>query len=99
MWIMGPASGIGRAMAREFMSSPKQSACCMKKLLLLVSVLLLWIGLRCYAGPFQSSVIVIIRHAEKPDVGDVLAPAGEARANAYVDYFEHFTVHSNEIRF
>jgi hypothetical protein len=32
-------------------------------------------------------------------VGDGLAPAGEARAKAYVDYFEHFTVHSNEIRF
>jgi hypothetical protein len=95
----GRRSGIGRAMAREFTSSRKQSACRMKNLVLLVSVLLLWLGLRCYAGQLQGSVIVIIRHAEKPDVGDGLAPAGEARAKAYVDYFEHFTVHSNEIRF
>jgi hypothetical protein len=71
----------------------------MKNLLLLVSVLLLWMGMRGYAGPLQSSVIVIIRHAEKPDAGDGLAPAGEARANAYVDYFEHFTVHAKVIHF
>ena len=39
-----------------------------------------------FAGKPQSSVIVVIRHAEKPDTGDGLAPAGEARANAYVDF-------------
>jgi hypothetical protein len=37
--------------------------------------------------------LLIIRHAEKPDgdnAGPGLAPAGEARAKAYVDYFQHF---------
>jgi hypothetical protein len=51
------------------------------------------------ANPLQSSVVIIVRHAEKPDTGDGLAPAGDARANAYVDYFEHFTVNSNAVHF
>jgi hypothetical protein len=35
---------------------------------------------------------MIIRHAEKPESGPGLTPAGEARARAYVGYFEHFSV-------
>ena len=38
------------------------------------------------------AVVLIIRHAEKPDHGDGLAPAGVARANAYVNYFEHYSL-------
>lgn len=38
------------------------------------------------------AVILIIRHAEKPDSGDGLTSAGEARANAYVNYFEHYSL-------
>lgn len=34
--------------------------------------------------------LLIVRHAEKPDRGPGLAPAGEARAKAYADYFAHF---------
>ncbi len=33
--------------------------------------------------------LLIVRHAEKPDSGPGLAPAGEARAKAYADYFAH----------
>ncbi|MBM7132156.1 flagellar basal body-associated protein FliL [Dyella mobilis] len=33
---------------------------------------------------------MIIRHAEKPVSGPGLTPQGEARAQAYVGYFEHF---------
>jgi hypothetical protein len=39
------------------------------------------------------TTVMIIRHAEKPDDGAGLTPAGEARAQAYVGYFEHFTLH------
>jgi hypothetical protein len=35
------------------------------------------------------TTVLIIRHAEKPDSGTGLAPAGEARAQAYVGYFQH----------
>ena len=72
----------------------------MKNLILLIFVILHWTGVQyTFAGKLQNSVIVLIRHAEKPGAGDALSPAGEARANAYVDYFTHFTVNSNAIHF
>jgi hypothetical protein len=37
------------------------------------------------------TTVLIIRHAEKPESGSGLTPAGEARAQAYVGYFEHFS--------
>jgi hypothetical protein len=71
-----------------------------KYIVSLMAVLLLWTGVHySFAGALQNSVIIIIRHAEKPDAGDGLSPAGEARAKAYVDYFKQFTVDSNVIHF
>ena len=35
-------------------------------------------------------IILIIRHAEKPLMGTGLTPAGTARAQSYVTYFQHF---------
>jgi hypothetical protein len=43
------------------------------------------------SGPANATVL-LVRHAEKPDSGPGLAPAGEARAAAYVSYFEHFRI-------
>jgi hypothetical protein len=40
-------------------------------------------------GP-ANGVVLLIRHAERPDAGPGLAPAGEQRAEAYVRYFENF---------
>jgi hypothetical protein len=40
----------------------------------------------------KNGVILIIRHAEKPDAGDSLSAAGAARAQAYVNYFKNFTL-------
>ena len=42
----------------------------------------------------KNAVILIIRHAEKPDSGYELSPAGQERAKAYVNYFKNFTVDS-----
>lgn len=46
----------------------------------------------------ESAVILIIRHAEKPDHGGGLSPAGEARARAYVNYFQKLTVGSESLK-
>ncbi|WP_263408436.1 hypothetical protein [Terriglobus tenax] len=39
----------------------------------------------------RDTTLLIIRHAEKPLVGDHLTPAGEARAQHYATYFAPFT--------
>jgi hypothetical protein len=44
------------------------------------------------------ATVLIIRHAEKPDSGAGLSPAGEARAQAYVGYFQHLTLNGTEFR-
>ena len=48
-------------------------------------------------GPKDATVLVI-RHAEKPDDGDGLTPAGEARAKAYVNYFQTFKFHDLPVK-
>jgi len=40
----------------------------------------------------NSTVILVIRHAEQSTDGDGLSSAGEARAKAYVNYFKNFTI-------
>jgi len=44
------------------------------------------------SNPLKNAVILIIRHAEKPAKGFELSPAGQERAQAYVGYFEKFTI-------
>jgi hypothetical protein len=50
------------------------------------------------ASPLANAVILVIRHAEKPDSGSGLAPAGKKRAKAYVDYFKNFTVDGQPLK-
>ena len=70
----------------------------MKFKLLLCGFLALAIPTAIFAKPYaakssalQNAVILIIRHAEKPDAGSGLSADGEARAKAYVNYFKNFT--------
>lgn len=41
--------------------------------------------------------VLIIRHAEKPEGGDGLTPAGEARAQAYIPYFRSLQVEGHSL--
>ena len=43
-------------------------------------------------------MILVIRHAEKPDTGDDLSPAGHQRAEAYAGYFKSFTLDAKPLK-
>jgi broad specificity phosphatase PhoE len=46
----------------------------------------------------KNAVILIVRHAEKPDSGSGLSSAGKQRAKAYVNYFKNFKVGSKPLK-
>lgn len=46
----------------------------------------------------KDTVILIIRHAEKPTSGFELSPAGKKRAEAYVGYFQRFTIDDKPLK-
>jgi len=46
----------------------------------------------------NSTVILVIRHAEQSTDGDGLSSAGEARAKAYVNYFKNFTIDDRPLK-
>ena len=48
------------------------------------------------SGP-KDAVVLIIRHGEKPDSGPYLSPSGQERAQAYIHYFQEFTVDSKQL--
>ena len=48
-------------------------------------------------GP-KNAVVLIIRHAEKPDSGPDLSACGQQRAEAYTRYFQDLTVDSKALR-
>lgn len=62
--------------------------------LLLALTLSLTATVKAAQPPLANTVVVIVRHAEKPDDGSGLTPAGQQRANAYVGYFRHFHIDS-----
>jgi hypothetical protein len=49
-------------------------------------------------SPLQDAVILIIRHAEKPETGRELSPEGVQRADAYVNYFKKFQIDSRPLK-
>jgi broad specificity phosphatase PhoE len=46
----------------------------------------------------KNAVILIIRHAEKPDAGHTLSASGDARAQAYVNYFKNYSVDGKPLK-
>ena len=46
----------------------------------------------------KNAVVLVIRHGEKPDKGQELSKAGKERAQAYVKYFENYTVDSQPFK-
>jgi hypothetical protein len=50
------------------------------------------------SSPLANAVILIIRHAEQPDDGDSLSPAGDARGKAYVNYFKNFKIDGQPLK-
>ncbi|HZQ48472.1 MAG TPA: flagellar basal body-associated protein FliL [Verrucomicrobiae bacterium] len=50
------------------------------------------------SSPLKDAVILIIRHAEKPESGQGLSLAGGQRAEAYVNYFKNFQVDAKPLK-
>jgi hypothetical protein len=50
------------------------------------------------SGALQNAVILIIRHAEKPDDGSGLSTDGEMRAKTYVNYFKNLTLDGQPLK-
>ena len=50
------------------------------------------------APKLTNATVMIIRHAEKPEAGSDLSPAGLARARAYVGYFQSLTLDSHPVK-
>jgi hypothetical protein len=47
----------------------------------------------------SNTTILLIRHAERPKSGLGLAPAGQARAQAYIAYFQNYLLNGQPINF
>jgi hypothetical protein len=50
------------------------------------------------SSALKNAVILVIRHAEKPDAGASLSAAGEARDRAYASYFKNFTIDGQPLK-
>jgi hypothetical protein len=50
------------------------------------------------SSSLANAVILIVRHAEKPDSGPGLSPTGQGRAKAYINYFRNLTSDDQPLR-
>lgn len=50
------------------------------------------------ASSLANTIVLILRHAEKPEDGPGLAPLGEKRAAAYAGYFQNLTLDGRALR-
>jgi hypothetical protein len=78
----------------------------MKRILLFCGLLALLIPPAIFAKPaddgnssaLKNAVILIIRHAEEAEDGYGLSSVGEARAEAYVNYFKNFSIDGQPLK-
>jgi hypothetical protein len=73
------------------------------KRLVLVALWVMALALSAHAAGdsttgLADTTVLIVRHGEKPDSGPGLSPEGEARAQAYVAYFQPFMLDGSPIR-
>ncbi|MBZ9995769.1 flagellar basal body-associated protein FliL [Mesorhizobium sp. BH1-1-4] len=73
------------------------------KRLVLVAAWMMALALSAHAAGdtlsgLADATVLIVRHGEKPDSGTGLSPAGEARAQAYVAYFQPFMLDGTPVR-
>jgi len=76
----------------------------------LTALMVIWLLPTAFAAPMvvrpgdqpcealKNATILVIRHAEKPEDGLELTPAGEARARAYAGYFAGFKVDGQPVK-
>ena len=50
-------------------------------------------------SPLSNATIFVIRHAEKPEIGAGLSATGQARAQAYIRYFQSLGLDSHPLHF
>jgi hypothetical protein len=46
----------------------------------------------------KNATILVIRHSEKPEIGNELTPAGEKRAAAYPEYFKNYQLDGKPLK-
>ena len=73
------------------------------KRLVLVALWVMALALSAHAAGdtttgLADATVLIVRHGEKPDSGPGLSPEGEARAQAYVAYFQPFMLDGSPFR-
>lgn len=72
----------------------------MRSMVLFGALLALAVNTATFAAPeatgtpsaLKNAVILVIRHAEKPESGETLSAAGEVHAQAYANYFKRFSI-------
>ena len=82
------------------MRSENRTKCVVHAIVLCCALVALAVNTEAFGEPapaetpnaLKNAVVLIIRHAEKPEEGETLSPAGVAHAQAYASYFQHYSI-------